>query len=120
MAFKIDQLTREITKALQEYTAEVEEGIRQAQEQVAKDTAQRLKETSPKKTGDYAKGWRARRLDDNTWIVHNATDYQLTHLLEYGHAKRDGGRVAPRVHIRPAEEQAIRDFEQAVEKVIRG
>jgi hypothetical protein len=56
----------------------------------------------------------------SAWVVHNATHYQLTHLLEHGHAKRGGGRVPGIPHIRLVEEEAIKEYTEAVERVIRG
>jgi hypothetical protein len=52
-------------------------------------------------------------------LVHNKTDYQLTHLLEHGHAKRNGGRVAPKIHIRPNEEKAVKEFEKRIKGAIQ-
>ncbi|MGE7545065.1 HK97 gp10 family phage protein [Sporosarcina newyorkensis] len=110
----------EITKALQEYTTEVEEGLEKAKEKAAKDGAKALKANSPKgRSGKYGQGWRAKK-DGKGWVIHNATRYQLAHLLEKGHAKRGGGRVPGRVHIAPVEDQVINDFEKEVERVIRG
>lgn len=110
----------EMAKALREYTTEVEEGLEKAKEKAAKDGAKALKASSPKgKTGKYAKGWRAKK-DGKAWVIHNATRYQLSHLLEKGHVKKGGGRVGGKVHIAPVEEQAIRDFENEVERAIRG
>lgn len=119
MAISADQLANEITSALREYTTEVEEGLEEEKEKVAKWSTRRLRVTSPKKTGEYAKGWRAKKVG-KAWVTHNATDYQLTHLLEKGYAKVGGGRVPGRPHIAPVEEEAIKQFEQGVEKVIRG
>lgn len=112
-------LSREIAKALAEYTNEVTEGLEKAKEKVAKATVQELKKTSPKLTGDYAKGWRTKKVG-TAQVIHNATDYQLTHLLEHGHAKVNGGRVPGIPHIRPAEQKAIEEFTKQVEKAIRG
>lgn len=116
---KINTFAAEITKALQIYTTEVEEGLEKAKVKVAKETVKRLRATSPKLTGDYAKGWRVKRVG-TAQVIHNATDYQLTHLLEYGHAKVGGGRVAPRPHIRKAEKEATEEYSAQTEKVIRG
>lgn len=47
--------------------------------------------------------------------VYNETDYQLTHLLEYGHASRNGGRVRTIQHIAPVEQAAITALQERIE-----
>ena len=49
-------------------------------------------------------------------VVHSKTRYRITHLLENGHAKRGGGRVAAKPHIAPAEKVGE---EQLVKEVMR-
>lgn len=115
----IDKLANEIVKSVQEYTIEVEEKVQQASDDVTKKGVKLLKQKSPKLTGDYSKGW-TRKKQGRGYIIHNKTDYQLAHLLEYGHAKRGGGRVQARVHIRPIEEQIVEEFVEAVEKAVKG
>ena len=111
--------TIELTKALEEYTTEVAEGIKRASKEVADEAVKELRATSPKNTGEYAKGWTKKKVDDG-YIVHNKSKPGLAHLLEFGHAKRGGkGRVAARPHIAPVEEKAIKKFEDEVERVIR-
>lgn len=44
----------------------------------------------------------------------------LPHLLEYGHATRNGGRVAGKAHIKPVEEAVVRDFEQGLIRKLNG
>lgn len=118
MAIDISQLANEINRTLAEYANGVGEEMEKVAEKVAKEGAKRLKVTSPVLTKSYAKGWRAKKVDGK-WIVHNATDYQLTHLLENGHAKVGGGRVAPVKHIEPVEQQAIEDYIKGVEEVLQ-
>ncbi|WP_420837676.1 HK97 gp10 family phage protein [Bacillus mesophilum] len=97
-------------------------GVRDDVEEITEDVADELvselrTDPTPELTGDYRKGWRAKRVG-NKFIIHNATDYQLTHLLEKGHAKKGGGRVPAYPHIRPAEQRAIDEFLRKLEAVL--
>lgn len=113
----INDLSKEIVRQLQLYNSEVENEIEIAKDEVAKEAVQELKNNSPKLTGSYSKGWRAKKVGSST-IIHNQTDYQLTHLLENGHAKSDGGRTEAKPHIRPAEEKVIDKFTKRVERAV--
>lgn len=115
---RIDGISNEIAKALQEFTEEVEEGLEKAKEKVVKDGVKTLKKTSPSNTGRYKKGWRATK-QDGAMVVHNAERPSLTHLLENGHAKRNGGRVGGIPHIAPVEQSMIDAFEKEVERVVK-
>jgi hypothetical protein len=114
----IDSLANDIARELQRYGKEVEEKLEVEKEEVANNLVSDLKENSPKNTGKYAKGWRKKK-EGNGFIVHNALKPQLTHLLEKGHAKANGGRVSAQVHIAPAEEKAINEFVERVERAIQ-
>ncbi|MGY3419122.1 hypothetical protein ACVWY4_005351 [Bacillus mycoides] len=114
----IDSLANDIARELQRYGKEVEEKLEVEKEGVANDLVSDLKENSPKNTGKYARGWRKKK-DGNAIIVHNALKPQLTHLLEKGHAKANGERVPAQVHIAPAEEKAINEFSERVERAIQ-
>lgn len=125
MARKIPLQELEITiqKELAAYSDEVAEGIRKEVKAVAKETVAALKTTSPRDTGEYARGWSYRvefeSREDIRVRVYNRTEPQLTHLLEYGHAKTNGGRVEGKPHIRPAEQQAEKKLEGAVKVVVK-
>ena len=112
-----DSLSREIENALKEYTEEVEVALESTKKDLAKQGIRELKAISPVRTGKYAKSW-TRKKRGKKIILHNK-EYQLTHLLEKGHAKRDGGRVAARVHIAPVEKHLQQDAEQVFKKKLR-
>ena len=98
----INDIAKEIAKAMKDYTDDVKEGIEQEINETAKNIVKDLKSSSPKETGDYGKGWSQKNFKSGTGyekVVHNRTDYQLTHLLEKGHQNRDGGRTQGKEHI---------------------
>lgn len=113
-----DQLGGEIARLLSEYTTEVEQGLEKAQKKVSSKAVKELKATSPNRTPKYALGWRSKKTEDGR-LVYNATSGQLTHLLEKGHALRQGGRTRAFVHIRPVEQSVITDYIRETERVIR-
>ncbi|WP_312093789.1 HK97 gp10 family phage protein [Niallia sp.] len=114
----INQLQNEIMRQLNIYTNDVKQKMKVNQEELGKEAVKELKKKSPKQTGSYKKGWRLKKEKDRV-IVHNATDYQLTHLLEKGHANRDGGRTPPQVHIAPVEEKTVDEYIERVERDIQ-
>lgn len=109
MSFEI-----ELLNALNEAVDEKKEQAQKIFGEVAKSTVKDLKNTSPKRTGDYAKTWAIKKQNmfngDVYLIVHNTKHYQLTHLLENGHVIKNGrgtyGRVRAIKHIKPAEDRA--------------
>lgn len=111
------QLGDVISKELKAYSDEVTKELDELKEQVVNDGIQELKSSSPRNSGKYAKGWR-KTSDGSAVILFNATKPSLTHLLEKGHAKRNGGRVAAQPHIQPVEESIIKKFEDGVERVL--
>ena len=115
---EINAITGEIQKALKAYAYDVAEEITEAKNIVSKEFKTDVSKDSPEKTGSYQNGWRIKKFK-NSNIVHNKTDYQLTHLLEHGHVNKDGGRTEARIHIRPNEEKAVKDFLKRVEKAVK-
>lgn len=115
----VDNIAREIMRQLRAYESNVKEEIEVSGKEVSKNLVSRLKTTSPELTGSYRKGWRVKKVGYK-FIIHNATDYQLTHLLEKGHALWQGGRAPAIPHIAPAEQEAISDYLERVERAIDG
>lgn len=114
---RMDSMTIEIIKELKEYTDDVKKSIRKIAKDVAQESADELHETSPKRTKRYGRGWKVKE-DGKGYIVYNSTSPHLTHLLEKGHAKRNGGRVDGIPHIAPAEKNAIDNFERRISEAI--
>ena len=112
----------DISNILDEYSIEIQEGITKAAEDVANAGAKELKATSPKRTGKYSKGWRVNKRSGKGFVhttIYNATNWQLTHLLENGHTTRKGGRTRSFVHIRPVEEKYVNEYTKDVENIIK-
>lgn len=119
---QVQQLEIEIAKELSAYTQEVADGIKKEVKTVAKEMVQELKQTSPSNTGQYAKGWKYEvsyeSQEDIRVRVYNSKKPQLTHLLENGHVKQNGGRVNGKPHIGPAEQNAEKKLQTGVKVVV--
>lgn len=120
----IEKLGREVAIQLAKYVDVIKEDVDWAVHAVANDTCLELRETSPKDKGEYAADWNVKTptkgKDRGYRVVYNASHYQLTHLLEFGHAKRSGGRVAPRPHIAQARDNAEKNLENAILAAVEG
>lgn len=123
MSIKIDDLATEIVSSLEDYNADVTEKVKEAVSEAGKTALNIVKSASPRKTGKYKKGWRLKVVYDGTndrrIVIHNSTDYQLTHLLEHGHVGRDGSRVEGKSHIYEAQKEAEAEFEKLVEEALQ-
>ena len=119
----IKDLATEIAAGLIEYDQNVADEIKTIVDDVAQEGVDELKQSSPKLTGSYRRGWRKKQTYADTRTkrntVFNKTDYQITHLLEYGHASRNGGRVKPSVHIKPVEEKMITELQERMACCVR-
>lgn len=121
MAIKIGNLASTVMKQLEDYGIEAGLEVEKVSADVAKDTARMLNKNSPKLTGDYAASWTygvgKTKRTRHTMVVHAAKpEYRLTHLLEKGHQRRDGGRTEAVVHIAPVEEAAVERLEKELIK----
>lgn len=120
----------QMEKILDQYDKEVKKVTDESIEKVSKEAVRKLKNTSPKGTPHrrrYAEGWRKKKTKGRNGIdevtVHNATNYQLTHLLENGHiirnAKGTYGRTNGIKHIAPVEEWAQDELPQEIERRLK-
>ena len=122
-SINIDQLADEIVNSVQDYTEDVQKEIEKETRSFAKKIKNEIKEKSPELTGDYKAGWSYKTSKKHGRIaitVYNKTDYQLTHLLEKGHAIAGGtGRVRAYPHIGPVEKKYIPQYEKRINEILK-
>ena len=124
---KPEDLQKALNEYLEDYVEDIQEGVEETTDTLTKEAVQEIKLTSPKGKGTrdkpYHKGWKKQKGKENkgryTVKIHNATNYQLTHLLEFGHATRNGGRTKAIPHIRPLEDKYRKLYEQKITTVIK-
>lgn len=117
-------LADDIMRELKTYSDALAVKIDETSKKKAQKLMRKIKETSPKLTEDYSKGWRVKQVTEklgaSKFVVHNKTDYQLTHLLEEGHYIHGGTYfVQPIPHIIPARYEIEKEFMSEVEEAIK-
>lgn len=125
MAVKMDGLAAAIAEALEEFEQESMDILKSSTDIAASACVKELKVNSPVLTGDYSKGWTKKvayeSAVDIRVQVYNKTDWQLTHLLEDGHANAwDGGSTPAHPHIQPAADKASKLLEKTVRIKVGG
>ena len=121
---KVDGLADAVMKELTAYadlaTMDMKTAVKKAGTIVKKE----IQATAPKDTGAYSKSWSVKNTKDTSnaleVTVYSRNRYQLAHLLEYGHALRNGGRYEGKVHIAPAEELGKKQLQKEIEKALKG
>ena len=124
MATKIDNLVNEIMEGLKEYADLASDDVKKAVRKAGNTVRKEISENAPKDTGAYAKSWSVKKTKETSnsleVTVYSKNRYQLAHLLEHGHAKRGGGRVAARPHIAQAEQSAVETLDSEIAKALGG
>lgn len=120
----IDGLAQEIMDGLTEYADLATTDMKSAVKKAGTTVKKKIKTNAPKKTGAYAKSWSVKTTKETSnslkVTVYSPKKYQLAHLLEFGHAKRGGGRTKAQPHIAPAEESAIKQLESDIQRALEG
>ena len=121
----ISTLDKAITGALEEYNADVQGKIRTLVDDAMRKLVRITKATAPRRTGKYAKSISSKVSADTPsnyakmWYV-RGDRAMLTHLLNDGHAKVNGGRVPGTQFLDYAKKQVIEEYLEAVKEAVSG
>jgi hypothetical protein len=120
---RIDDLANVVMEGLQEYADLATDSMKAAVKKAGNTVKTDITANAPERTGRYAKSWRAKTTKESATAlevtVYSPTRYMLAHLLEHGHAKRGGGRVAAIPHIAPAKQRGADELEREIERSLR-
>ena len=133
---KPDELSKALLEYLQDYKEDIEDDVVELSNKYIKEAKKELKSISPvsendvrlkggdiQARGSYARSWSVKNdkklTDVYSKVVYNKDYYRLTHLLEFGHANRNGSRTKAIPHIRKTEDKYREKFIQELEQKIR-
>lgn len=125
----VDELSKEIEKALADFVGVTEDAVEKGVSETAKHAVSELRSAHPAGSGQYGswdkynRGWKVMQTKTDKRYhrkatIHNATDYRLTHLLEKGHALVNGGRTRAFPHIAPVADKCEDELMQNIKKYI--
>lgn len=120
---KVEELGLAIAENMKSYIGATDLIVEEVVKKVGIETAKVVRGagTYKDRSGDYRKSIKFEKLKGKkhiaTGVVHaDGEEYRLTHLLEFGHAKVNGGRVRPYSHFSSGETfakiQLIKELEE--------
>ena len=119
---RVSELADAVMEGLNEDANLAADEMKTAVKDAGNAVKKQISQTAPKDTGAYRKSWAVKTTKESanemTVAVHSRNGYQIAHLLEFGHAKRGGGRVSGQPHIAPAEAMGAEKLEADVRKAL--
>ena len=120
----IDEMDSAIMEELEKYAELASDDLKAAVKETAASVRKDIQAGAPVDTGKYKKSWSVKNVHEDSesidLVVHSRNRYQIAHLLEHGHAKRGGGRVAAKPHIASAEQRGNEKLVQTIEQKLKG
>lgn len=125
--YTVEQFSLAVMEAMKEFQQSVDYDLvyvtQKVAHQAAKNVQANITDSGIRGTGEYKKSIKARTIKDSplskkSVVYADKPHYRLTHLLEHGHAKLNGGRTRAFSHWEPAEQKAIDDFVSELREAI--
>ena len=118
----VDGLADAVMEGLEEYNKLATDKVKATVKKAGTTVRKEISSTAPRKSGRYAASWRSRTTAESSTsmqvTVYSPSRYMLAHLLEHGHALRNGGRARAFPHIAPAEEAGEKQLTQDIERAL--
>lgn len=108
---------------LDEYSQDLVKTVEIAVNETAEQVVDELHTAGTFKGKKYRNSWTFRNATTSTQVgvtVFNKKHYRLAHLLEFGHANRNGGRTKAYPHIAPINDRVPEIFAQRMEAMLGG
>ena len=127
-----EALVSALVGACEEFVEETKRELEAGLKKIGEESVAEIKKIAPvykgknKKTakGAYRRNWTYRvdkeRGRINVTVHVKGQNYRLTHLLEYGHASRGGGRAKAIPHISIINEKAEKQVDKLLEEIANG
>ena len=106
---KVNAFSDSMSDLLADYISDMDDIVEEEIDGAAKKMLKEVKRLSPSwgenRTGEYKRGWKIVKETKHLRkkrIIWNEKHYRRVHLLENGHASRNGGRVQAFPHVEPS------------------